>query len=153
MSLVTMASRPTDRSDQVRRTSPPPDGRAVVLYDGHCRFCTRSAMRLVRLVGADRVHVLSFREPGVVDHFPGLTHERCMAAMQLVEPDGRVWAGGAAAARALARRPVVGKAALVYFVPGARQVADAGYRWAARNRYRLGRRADDCEPDGTCHLH
>ena len=80
-----------------------------------------------------------------------------MAAMHLVEPDGRVSAGGAAAARALALRPVVGRAALVYFVPGVRQVADAVYRWTARNRYRLGGApAVDCDPDDpdvTCHLH
>ena len=135
------------------RTHPPVDGRPVVLYDGHCRFCTRSAHRLVRLVGPDRVRIVSFQEPAVLDGYPGLTHDDCMAAMRLVAADGRVWAGGAAAVQALALRPVLGRAALVYFVPGVRQLADAGYRWAARNRYGLGGNVDDCDPDGTCHLH
>jgi predicted DCC family thiol-disulfide oxidoreductase YuxK len=134
-------------------TAPPTGGRAVVLYDGHCRFCTRSAGRLVRVVGATRLETRSFQVTGVLDAFPGLTHEECMTALHLVELDGQVWAGAAGIARALALRPVVRPFGQAYFLPGMHQVADAVYRLTARNRYRIPGRADDCDPDGTCHLH
>jgi predicted DCC family thiol-disulfide oxidoreductase YuxK len=119
----------------------------VVLYDGRCRFCTASMRRLLRLVPRAGLEPRSFQDPGVLDDFPGLTHEQCMRAMVLVLPDGRWFAGAEAAARAVALRGPVGKLALAYYVPGLRSLLDLGYRLLAANRYRL----QPCE--GTCALH
>lgn len=125
------------------------DARPVVIYDGHCAFCIRQATRLDRwLAGAVRLE--SFREPGVIDRYPGLTVEQCNEALQLVEPNGRIHSGAEAVARALRLRPLLAPFGWLYFVPGIRRAADWGYRQIARNRFSL--RGDVCESD-ACRQH
>ncbi len=75
-----------------------------------------------------------------------------MVRMHVVRPDGRVFAGAEAVMRAIARVPVLGWPAFVYYVPGIRQLAELVYRYVAKNRYRLFGRVESCD-GGTCHLH
>jgi predicted DCC family thiol-disulfide oxidoreductase YuxK len=109
----------------------------VLLYDGHCRFCIAQASRLARWVRG-RIELVSFRDPGVLERHPGLTIEACEQGMQLVLPDGRIASGAEAAARALQLRRLLAPLGWLYFLPGLRVLADAGYRVLARNRFRLG---------------
>jgi predicted DCC family thiol-disulfide oxidoreductase YuxK len=127
----------------------------VVLYDGHCKFCTAQSRNLLKLARPGAVELLDFQAPGVLDRFPGITHEACMRAMQLVTPGGRVYSGFEAAVRAVATRPVLGRLAYLYYLPGLRQACDLLYRVVARYRYRLLGRAvaeGACE-GGSCALH
>lgn len=123
--------------------------RAVVLYDGHCRFCKGQMKNLMRLAKPGALEPLSFQERGVLERFDGLTYEACMEAMHLVQPDGRVYRGMEAAVRAVATR-TLGAVALLYYVPGVRQLLDLGYRWIATRRYRLAGR--ECTDD-ACAVH
>jgi len=124
----------------------------VVLYDGACPFCRRSAAALLRLAEGDLVSV-SFREPGALGRFPGVDPAACERALQLVRADGRVFAGAEGVVQALRRRPL-GWALRAYYLPGLRRAADAVYAAVARRRLRLG---EGCgaggEPpaDGPCH--
>jgi predicted DCC family thiol-disulfide oxidoreductase YuxK len=129
------------------RTVPP----ITVLFDGSCRFCTRSAHSLKRRF-ASRVVLKNFQEPGALDPYPSITHETAMKRMHAVWPDGRVYAGAEAFARIVATTPVVGWVAFGYYVPGVRQLADFSYDAIAHWRYRIAGRTEECE-DGTCHLH
>lgn len=124
-------------------------GHDVILYDGHCRLCRGAAKQLERLVGTRGTELRSFRDEGVLEAFPGITLERCEHAMQLVQPDGRVFEGAEAVVRALGRR-WWGRLLYVYYVPGLRQLADGLYRVIARYRFRIAGRA--CE-DGACAVH
>jgi predicted DCC family thiol-disulfide oxidoreductase YuxK len=135
------------------QTDPP--GRYVVLYDGLCRFCTAQVKNLLALARPGTMEAVSFQDPQQLARFPGLTHDRCMQAMHLVTPDGRVFRGCEAAVQALATRPLLGRLARVYYLPGFRQICDAVYAFIAANRYRiLGKTvaAGGCK-DGTCALH
>jgi predicted DCC family thiol-disulfide oxidoreductase YuxK len=135
------------------RTTPP--GKYVLMYDGLCRFCTGGAHRFVRWMGRVEVELLDFQKPGALDRFPGLTHDVCMKAMQLVTPEGRVFSGFEAAARAFATRRLIGWVAYLYYVPGLRQLLDWLYRRVAANRYRIMGKAvaaGECD-GGTCALH
>jgi predicted DCC family thiol-disulfide oxidoreductase YuxK len=124
-----------------------PAARTTVLYDGHCRFCTTQARNLARLTKAGALELVSFQDPGVLERFPGVTHDMCMRAMQLITTHGRVYSGFEAAVHA------VGPLAYIYYVPGIRLLCDAAYWVIAKNRYRLmGKAAKDC-PDGACQLH
>ncbi len=125
-------------------------GRCVVLYDGHCRFCTAQARNLERLTGKGRIELRSFQYEGVLAQFPGVTHESCMKAMQLITPGGRVHSGFAAAVHAVATN-WWGVVAYLYYLPGVRLLCDAIYELIARNRYRLMGK-QNCD-DGTCQLH
>jgi predicted DCC family thiol-disulfide oxidoreductase YuxK len=143
----------TRQPTSAERTKPPPA--LVVLYDGHCQFCTAQVKNLIALARWGAVEAVDFQEPGVLERFPGLTHEACMQAMHLVTPDGRVYRGFEAAVRAVATRPLIGRLALIYYLPGIRQLCDWLYARIAASRYRLMGKAvaeGECE-GGTCRLH
>lgn len=124
----------------------------VALYDGHCRFCTEQTQRLGRMAHG-RIEMRDFQQPGALDAFPTLTHEACMRELKVVEPDGRISGGAEAIVRVLrAARPLLGRLALVYYVPGVRWLADRAYRFVANRRYEVFGRTEDCD-DGTCSLH
>ena len=132
-----------------------PSGKYVILYDGRCPFCTRQSRRLAWLARPELVETASFQEPGVLDRFPGLTHEACMKAMHLVTPDGRVFLGAEAIVQALATRRLFAWVAPVYYLPGLRQLFSGLYAFIAANRYRFwGKTAsgDECE-SGVCRIH
>ncbi|MHB8878383.1 MAG: thiol-disulfide oxidoreductase DCC family protein [Myxococcaceae bacterium] len=120
----------------------------TVLYDGGCRFCTGAARRL-RSCTRGEVAFLSFRDPGVLPRFPGVTAAACEEAMHLVRANGRVFTGAEAVLQALRGRWLF-KPAFLYYLPGLRQLGDAAYALVARRRFRLSGR--EC-PDGTCHPH
>lgn len=127
----------------------------IVLYDGHCRFCAGQMKNLLALARPGAVQALSFQDPGVLARFPGLTHDECMKAMQLVTPDGRVFTAFEAAVRAVATRPLLKPLAYLYYVPGIRQLCDFVYRQVAARRYRIMGKtiaAEGCD-GGTCSLH
>jgi protein-S-isoprenylcysteine O-methyltransferase Ste14/predicted DCC family thiol-disulfide oxidoreductase YuxK len=135
------------------RTRPP--GRNVVLYDGHCRFCTAGAKQLAALARPGAVELVSFQDPGVLDQFPGISHDACMRQMYLITADGRTFGGFEAAVRAVATRPVIGWIAYGYYLPGVRLLFDLIYALIAANRYRLMGKtvaAGDCD-GGTCAVH
>lgn len=123
----------------------------TVLFDGDCRFCTRSARALQRLFGRTRVAAENFQDPLTLARYPAVTREAAMTKMHVVLADGRVFAGAEAFARVVASVPFVGWLAFLYYVPGSRQLAELAYRLVARNRYRLFGKAEACE--GSCHLH
>jgi predicted DCC family thiol-disulfide oxidoreductase YuxK len=135
-----------------RWTSAPGGERWIALYDGDCRFCTQQVRQLERLVGRERVEPVSFQGEGVLARFPGVSHEACMLRMHVVRPDGRVFAGAEAVARAVTRIPFVGWLGFLYYVPGLRQLTDLGYRLVAKYRYRIAGRRGACD-EGTCSLH
>ena len=125
--------------------------RPVLLYDGHCRFCVAQAARLQRATGG-RMELLDFRAAGVLARFPQVDAAACERAMQLVQPDGRVLGGADAAREAIRLRPALRPVAWLMGLPGLRQLAAAGYRAVAANRYRLGGRVESCE-DEACAAH
>jgi predicted DCC family thiol-disulfide oxidoreductase YuxK len=134
-------------------TTPP--SKYVLIYDGLCKFCTAGVHRFVRWMGPVEVELVDFQRPGALDRFPGLTHDACMRAMQFINPEGRLYQGAEAAARAFATRRVIGAAAYLYYVPGLRQLLDWLYGRIAANRYRIMGKAvasGECE-GGTCALH
>jgi predicted DCC family thiol-disulfide oxidoreductase YuxK len=123
--------------------------RWAVLYDGNCRICTRGAAQM-RALGGDKVDLRDFQDPINLQGLPEIPYADLMDKMHVVAPDGRIFKGAAAIARVAALTPIVGKLALLYYVPGVRQLADFGYAQIAKRRYRLN--AADCA-DGTCKLH
>ena len=124
--------------------------RPVVLYDGACPFCRTQVARLLRWVGPDAIEALDLNDASVASRFPGLSREALLAAMHLVEPDGRVFTGFHAVVRAVRSRPVLGRVALLYYVPGIRQLAELLYRAVAKRRVR--QLSGKC-PDGACSRH
>lgn len=134
-------------------TTPP--GKYVILYDGLCRFCTRQSGRLLSLARPGLLEAVNFQEAGALDRLPGITHDACMKAMHLVEPDGRICKGPEAIVRAIATRPIFRWIRVIYYLPGLPQLLNGLYAFVAAHRYRFwGKASSFVECDrGTCSLH
>lgn len=145
--LSRIGDAPVQPDERVVRCEHPPS-QTTVLFDGHCRFCVRSAAMLARL-GKGRLKLESFREDGVLERFAPLGLAQCERAMQCISTDGRITEGAAAIVESMRGR-WFGPLARAYYLPGIRQAADAIYAVIARHRFRLAGRACD---DGTCRLH
>src|ERR1700687_1204529 len=137
---------------QGQQTTPPAN--YVILYDGLCRFCSRQSRRLIFLARPGVIEAVNFQEAGALDRFPGITHDACMRAIHLVEPDGSVYRGFEAVVRAIATRPLFRWLAARYYLPGLRQILNGLYVFFAANRYRFWGKplsSDECS-GGTFHL-
>jgi len=123
----------------------------VVIFDGHCRFCTGQVERINRCDGGDRLAFISLHDPVVAKRWPDLTHEQLMDAMYVIDQDGERH-GGAAAFRYLTRRlPKLWLLAPMMHIPFSLRFWQAGYRWIARQRYRWGK-TEECEGE-KCKVH
>ena len=101
-----------------------PTKKHALLFDGRCNFCGQQLHRLLRLARPGTIEPVDFQAAGALDRFPGLTHEACMEAMHLVTPDGKIFRGFEAAVHAIATRPILGKLAYLYYLPGLRGICD-----------------------------
>jgi predicted DCC family thiol-disulfide oxidoreductase YuxK len=125
--------------------------RYTLLFDGNCRICSRQAALVARLDRAGRIEPLDTNTPAARSRFPQVTPEAARRELHLVAPEGALFRGPEAVRQTLLRLPRLRPLGLLMGLPGAMAVARPIYRLVARNRYRLGRRADACD-DGTCRL-
>ena len=110
----------------------------TLVYDGHCRVCTRVANRLRRWDRRHQIEVVPSQGVGVLARFPWIPPRAYAEAMQLIGPGGRTWQGSAAIEQLLVVLPRGSWISWVFRIPFARTIADRFYRWFARNRYHLG---------------
>src|SRR5262245_2934546 len=108
--------------------------RPVLVYDGDCGFCTKSARLAARL--PSRCEIVAWQHTDL--DALGVTQERAEYELLWVTPDGRVH-GGADAVAMLLRDSGALFALLgaVLRLPGVRSLAHRVYRVIADNRYRL----------------
>lgn len=111
----------------------------LLLYDGHCRFCSASA-RSIRKHSRSGLELVSFRDEGVPERF-GLSLAMLELAVHLVRRDGRIEAGVLALVGALRHRWFGPLLSLVR-LPGLHAVAALVYRQVSRWRFRIAGR--DC---------
>lgn len=116
----------------------PPLARPLVVYDGDCGFCRRCVARARRLTG-DRVDYLPYQEAAA--RFPAIGAAEFAAAVHLLLPDGSVRRGADAVLRTLELGGHGAGAWAYERIPGFAPLAEAAYRFVARHRGRLGRRA------------
>lgn len=123
----------------------------IVIYDGHCRFCTGQVERLARWDRRGRLAFLSLHDGRVSRLCPDLSHEQLMEQMYVMPPTGKRY-GGARAVRYLSRRlPRLWLVAPLLHLPGSLPLWQWAYLAVAKRRYRLGH-PDTC-PDGSCDVH
>ncbi|MGY8767231.1 MAG: thiol-disulfide oxidoreductase DCC family protein [Pirellulales bacterium] len=143
-------------NDPTQQTAPmlplpeDPITRPLVIYDGDCRFCTRSVKTLFRLGGGSRLCFISLHDPIVSERYPDLTHARLMDEMVVIDLAGNRY-GGASAFRFLTRQlPGLWLLAPLMHIPFSLPVWSFCYRQIARIRYRFGR--NSCDGD-SCKIH
>ena len=127
---------------------------AVVIYDGHCKFCTGQVQNLARWDGDHgRISFISLHDREVARRWPDLTHEMLMDQMYLIDPRGNRYSG-AAAFRYLSRTvPRLWILAPIMHIPFTLPIWQFFYRQIAKRRYLLmGKTTDACD-DGSCKVH
>jgi predicted DCC family thiol-disulfide oxidoreductase YuxK len=126
---------------------------AIVIYDGHCKFCTGQVKNLARWDGKGRVAFISLHDPEVARRWPELTHEMLMDQMYLFDPHGNRYCG-AAAFRYLSRLlPRLWILAPLMHIPFSLPIWQFLYRQVAKRRYLMGKTAEEACDDGGCKVH
>jgi predicted DCC family thiol-disulfide oxidoreductase YuxK len=119
---------------------------ATLVYDADCAMCRASALWLMRrAMAAGELEILPCRSGPRRARFPQIADERCMRAMQLVLPDGRVLEGADAVPELLRRIPRWRWAAALLALPGVRVGARRAYAWIAAHRMRISCALSDRE--------
>ena len=119
----------------------------VLIYDGHCQFCTKQVRRICGWDGKNRIAFLSLHDPVVAQLYPDLSHDEMMKAMVIVDHTGKYHRGAAAIRRLTIRLPRLWLLAPFLHIPFSLPIWSIGYRWIARRRYQL-----NCE-DESCSIH
>ena len=109
--------------------------RPILLFDGDCGFCRRWVDRWRRVTG-DAVDYAPFQTHGVGY---GIANEDLEAAIHLIEPDGTIHRGAAAAYRAFSLGGRSGLSWAYRRVPGFATASEAIYRFVAAHRAGLSR--------------
>lgn len=129
----------------------------VVIYDGHCVFCTKQVANLKWLDGKNRLAFISLHDPFVAEHFPDLSHEQLMEQIYLIPRDENGYTsqrlGGAEAIRYLSRRlPKLWVFAPFFHIPLTMPIQQWVYQQIAKRRYRIAGNST-CDKNGTCEVH
>lgn len=114
-----------------------PPTRSTLVYDGDCAICRYWVDYWQGLTG-ERVMYRPYQEAAA--DFPAIPLEAFRQAIQLLEPDGKVYSGAAASYRVLRHAP--GRAAwwwLYAHVPGFAAASEWSYAFIARRRGLLNR--------------
>jgi predicted DCC family thiol-disulfide oxidoreductase YuxK len=111
--------------------------RAVLLFDSDCGFCRWSVDKVMRWDRGHRIRLVALQDPEADAFLGDMPEAERMGSWHLVADGGRVYSGGAVAAPLLRLLPGGRRLARVFAAfPG---TTERSYRWAARNRDRLGR--------------
>jgi predicted DCC family thiol-disulfide oxidoreductase YuxK len=124
----------------------------VVIYDGHCKFCTGQVKNLARWDGKGRLAFLSLHDPEVASRYPDLTYDQMMEEMVVIDRQGRRHHGAAAFRYLTTRLPLLYILAPLMHVPFSMPFWGWGYKQVAKRRYLMGKTADACD-DGACKVH
>ncbi len=110
-----------------------PPVRPTLIYDGECGFCRAAVDRVRRWDRERRLATIPLQDAARVAAF-GIPLAALAAAMHLVLPDGRVFAGADAAPELLRLLPGKRWLAWVWRVPGVPALARRVYAWIAARR-------------------
>jgi predicted DCC family thiol-disulfide oxidoreductase YuxK len=111
--------------------------RHLLIYDGQCPFCCRTARWLERLDWLGCLRCAPAHEAQEEAQRRGVSAAQLLEALHCLSGEGRVYRGAEALRFAGLRLPLLCVPALVLYVPGALWVAERVYRAVAARRQRL----------------
>ncbi len=107
----------------------------MVLYDGSCRLCRRSAFGLAMLDTFKHLRLVDFRDAAARKKAaPHLSESQLDLAMHILLPDGSVRTGFDAFRFMSWHLPVLWIKAPFLYLPGISHLGRIAYRWIAQNR-------------------
>src|SRR3954447_19383298 len=125
----------------------------IVVYDGHCKFCTAQVKRLARWDARRQLAFLSLHDAGVSKLLPDVTYDQLMHEMYLVDRAGHRHRGAAAFRYLTTRLPRLYPLAPLLHIPFSLPLWRWAYQQIARRRYWImGKTAEACTDD-SCRVH
>ena len=119
----------------------PTPRRLTVLYDGECRFCTRTARALQRLDSRRALRFVPLQQAR--ERVPGAPPRHALeASIHVTDERGAWWTGGEAFLRIADQVPALRPLASVGRLPIVRRAVEPAYRYVAAHRHQLGRLVD-----------
>jgi predicted DCC family thiol-disulfide oxidoreductase YuxK len=116
-----------------------PGRRYTVIYDGHCKVCSRMVRLLAKWDRNRELEIIPSQTPGVRERFPWIPARAYVESVQVIRTwDGKTWQAAAALEELLNVLPKGRLISWLFKIPFVRPLVDRFYRWFARNRYRLG---------------
>ena len=112
----------------------PGDARPTLIYDGECGICESAVRRLRAWDRGEQIDYVPFQDEARVARF-GIALPALAAAMHLILPDRRVFAGADAVPELGRLLPGKSWWAWGFAVPGVRQAARRVYRRIAERRH------------------
>jgi predicted DCC family thiol-disulfide oxidoreductase YuxK len=129
-------------------------GADIVIFDGHCKFCTWQVKNLARWDGTRRrLSFLSLHDPAVGKRFPDLTYDQLMKEMVVVDRKGQRHAGAAALRHLTTRLPRLYWLAPLMRIPFTMPLWGWGYQQIAKRRYLIMGKTDGACDAGACKVH
>jgi predicted DCC family thiol-disulfide oxidoreductase YuxK len=110
----------------------------TLIYDGECGICRQAVDRIRRWDREQVLQYVPFQDEARVARF-GIGLPALAAAMHLIVPSGRVYAGADAAPEILRMLPGKRWLAPVFRIPGVMPLARRIYAWIAARRHCLVR--------------
>ncbi len=115
----------------------PPDSPLLVFYDEECGYCRWSVAKLLRFDRDRRLRLIAIQSPQGERLLADVAPELRLESAHLIDGDGKLFSGGAAAAPIAAALPSLARSA-----PLLRRLSrpvNAGYNLIAANREKVGR--------------
>ncbi len=111
----------------------------TVIYDGHCKVCSRMVKLLTKWDKNHQLEIIPSQATGVQARFPWIPARSYMESVQVIRTgDGKTWQAAAALEELLKVMPKGRLISWLFKIPFVRPLVDKFYRWFARNRYRMG---------------
>jgi predicted DCC family thiol-disulfide oxidoreductase YuxK len=128
----------------------------VLIYDGECPVCQRARDWVAAHMEGEAIAFLPCQETEQREAIaPDVSYETCMAAMQLVMPDGQVFAGEQAFPALFRRTRRYKWLAGVMELPVIRNISPHVYHWIATHRHEISgfipkKAGETCSIDKGC---
>jgi predicted DCC family thiol-disulfide oxidoreductase YuxK len=123
--------------------------KALVIYDGQCRFCQACVAWLRKMDALGRLEYGDARDPSLLARYPGIDPEAALRRLHLVPPGGEVLEGFHAFRWLAGRLPALWITWPFLWLPGVAPLGVRVYDLVARNRFAFGTcEAGACEVGG-----
>jgi predicted DCC family thiol-disulfide oxidoreductase YuxK len=108
----------------------------VVVYDGHCGFCSRWVQYWARTLNRHGFEIASLDAPWVADQLR-MSHEELLTDIRLLAADGQLISGADVYLYVTRRIWWAWPIYAIFSLPGFNWLIHVGYRWFARNRHHI----------------
>jgi predicted DCC family thiol-disulfide oxidoreductase YuxK len=111
--------------------------RAALIYDSTCPICSSTVAWIEENEKEGSFEMVPCQSAELDKRFPDVKRDKCMKAMHLVLPDGKILGGEQALPEIFTRLRRYQPVALLFKLPGTKVLSRIFYRWFADRRYRI----------------